>query len=252
MVVVPFFEAAIARKLHVLSIPLLFELAVDREFDTIAIGTTEMVGFDANSVIQWTTGYWERLIHTVIRRIKTKLAMALLQKGAAVDGINSNGVTALMMACGKVSPGAVRLLLCQGADPNSADGTPIKKWPLNRVKSTSPAIPGFPDFLTPLVPSDSTRRADKVVAYLISGGLRPSPGMWLERTCILSYMSNTSGLALRTIAYRLPTLSEVAIIQGRPKIRKLMDGKGGATFNMIQNDLPLPRRVKQQLKFDIN
>lgn len=157
-----------------------------------------------------------------------------------------------MLACGNVNPCSVRLLLSHGADPNANDGIQVRSWPLDRndpttVMSTSV----YPIFFSGRTPGPGTRNADKVVALLLSAGLRSTAGNWLQTTSVGVYMSRNGGQDLRNIVFHVPTLSEISILECRQQIRKLMVGKMNAGFNQCLKSLPLPVRIKQQLKINL-
>lgn len=250
-IITVFVDASITGTLQVLSLADSYRYAMEYHCSRLARRVVETPGFDANCVINLFAGAWERPIHSAIKRNQYETSQRLLQLGAEVDATNCYCITALMMACGKVSFDSVRLLLAHGADPNSSDGLRANTWPLGATEFpgsmfNKPKIPTYPNFHMNLRRWRLTNKADKIIALLLGAGLRPSPGNWLQRTSVVVHMSRDAGLVLQKLVYRLPTVTELAVVQGRQQIRKMMNGKSGPGFNQILNNLPLPYMMKQQ------
>lgn len=251
-----FVDASILGNLPVLSLADSYRYAMEYHCSRLARRVIDVNGFDPNCCVQMFAGAWERPIHSAVKRNQYETATRLLQMGAEVDAPNCYGITALMMACGKVSFDSVKLLLAHGADPNSADGIQSNSWPLGATEFpgsmfNKPKIPVYPTFNSNLRRWRLTNKADKIIALLVSAGLRPTPGNWLQRTSVVVHMSRDAGQVLRNIVYKLPSLQEVAIVQSRQQIRNKMNGRGGPTFNEVLNTLYLPMGIKDQLTIDL-
>ena len=88
-----------------------------RQGDLATVNTLLDAGASLDLLDRYING-WSPLMHA-IHKSQTKVALALLDRGAGPDTKAPNGCTALMMAAGEGNLEVVRVLLSRGADPRA-------------------------------------------------------------------------------------------------------------------------------------